>query len=396
MKAHDSRRYHRSRAHAVARYERHFSFGSQQSHPEVVSPFGNLPYHMADMQRRQFADPLARGFGYAGGTGPTAQLITQATPVLNNLIGQQTDLAKTITTGANSAYGGYQAAIDSFMNQLPGFQKQLGGASANTDLAAGAARTNLEDAMSPLQSRASFQEASRRALAPAREGAAARGMLEGGQAQAGEQSMLSDLAFQALQSDDARKQSAISGLTGVAGQQGQLAGAGAQLAGLGPEAMGQLFSAYPQLAQMLSSASNLPLGAANNVMQFLQSAQNPSMNLLRMILPQVAQSSGGYQVGVLSSDRRLKRDITSDVPGLDAILAIPTASFEYAEPMVPAAPGRHYGVMAQDVQAVAPLAVAAGDGGYLLVDYAALVPILIQAVRELSAKVEELSHGVSS
>jgi Chaperone of endosialidase len=386
MKAHDSRRYHRPR---LARYERHFSFGQQHAHPEVVSPFGNLPYHMAGMIRNQFADPLSRGFGYQGGSGPTAQLINQATPVLNNLIGNQTNLASTITAGANSAYGGYQAAIDNFMKQLPGFQSQVAGASGAAGEATGAARTALEDAMSPLQSRASFQEASRRALAPAREGAAARGMLEGGQAQAGEQGILSDLAFNALQADDARKQQAISGVTGAAGAQGQLAGLGAQLAGLGPEAMGNLFSAYPQLAQLLSGASQLPLGAANNVMQFLQGAQNPAMNLLRMILPQVSQSSGGYQVGVLSSDRRLKRDITPDVPGLDAILAIPPASFEYTEPMVPAAPGRHYGVMAQDVAAVAPLAVQEGAGGYLLVDYAALVPILIQAVRELSAKLDE-------
>jgi hypothetical protein len=388
MKAHDSRRYHRRR---IARYERHLSFGQQHAHPEVVSPFGNLPYHMAGMERRQFADPLARGFGYQGGTGPTAQLINQATPVLNNLIGQQTNLASTITAGANSAYGGYQAAIDNFMKQLPGFQSQLAGASGAAGEATGAARTALQDAMSPLQSRATFQEASRRALAPFREGAAARGLLEGGQAQAGEQGLLSDLAFNALQSDDARKQAAIAGLTGAAGTEGQLAGAGAQLAGLGPEAQGQLFQAYPQLAQLLSGASQLPIGAANSVMQFLQGAQNPAMNLLRMILPQVSQSSGGYQVGILSSDRRLKRDITPDVPGLDAVLAIPPASFEYTEPMSPASPGRHYGVMAQDVAAVAPLAVLTDDDGYLRVDYAALVPILIQAIRDLSAKLDERS-----
>jgi hypothetical protein len=140
-------------------------------------------------------------------------------------------------------------------------------------------------------SRASYQEAARRALAPMREGAAARGMLEGGQAQAGEQSMLSDLAFNALQSDRSAQQNAIGGLTNAAGAVSNAASNQAGIAGLGPQLQQALFSAYPQLAQLLTGASQLPMQGANSILQFLQGAQNPAYELLKMVLPQMGQKS---------------------------------------------------------------------------------------------------------
>lgn len=292
----DSRRYH---SRSVGPRVRAFNFSNSSSDPKTVSPFGYLPNNIANLQQTNFAKPLAQGFGFNGGAGPTASFINQATPVLNDYIGGQTNVANQITQQANSAYGGYQQAVDAFMNQLPGFQATAAGATAGAQQAQSAASTALEDAMSPLQSRASFQEASRRALAPAREAEAARGMLEGGQGQAGEQSLLSDLAFNALNTDKQNQQAAISGLSNASGATGQLAGNEAQLAGLGPQLQGALFSAYPQLAQLLTGASQMPLQGANSVLQFLQGTQNPAMSLLRMVLPQVAQTSSSFGFGFL-------------------------------------------------------------------------------------------------
>jgi len=289
----DSRRYHRRHG---PRLERHFNFSNSSSDPQVVSPFGRMPNRIAERAAGQFTNPLTQGFGYNPSPGferglatnpsPLANFIRQSRANMANYIPQAQQLSSQITAGANQAYGGYQAAVDQFMAQLPGFQEQAGAAT-------GAARTALEDAMSPLPGRATYQEAARRALAPAREGAAARGMLEGGQAQVGEQNMLSDLAFNVLQNEQANRQAAIQGLTGATGF-------GAQLAAAGPEMQNQLFQAYPQLAQLLSGAQQLPMEAQNQILQFLTAAQDPTFSLLRMVLPSVANQQSSFGMGVLS------------------------------------------------------------------------------------------------
>jgi hypothetical protein len=265
----------------------------------MFDPFGSMPFNLAGSLRNQFAHPLAMGFGYGGGQnspyargqGPLGTFIGQATPLLASYLPQQMQVANQITQGANSAYGGYQSAVDQFMAQLPGFQSTAAAGTQGAQEGLGYARTAAADAFSPLQSRALYQEAAKRALAPTREAAAARGMLEGGQAQAGEQSLLSDLAFNALQGDRAAQQQAISGLTGAAGAVSQGAGTEAGLASLGPQMQQALFQAYPQLAQLLTGASQLPMQGANDLLQFLQGTQNPVYELLKMVLPQMGQKS---------------------------------------------------------------------------------------------------------
>jgi Chaperone of endosialidase len=361
----------------------------QQSTPITKSPFGELPFSIAGGIRSGFAGPLGRGFGFGGGKkspygkgeGPLGTFIEQARPMLANYMPGQVDVSNQIMKGANSAYGGYQSAVDNFMKQLPGFQQTAASATGGGQEAMNLARRYSEDAFSALPGRASYQEASRRALAPAREAAAARGMLEGGQAQAGEQGILSDLAFQALQADQANQQAAIAQLGGAASNVGQLGANEAQIAGMGPAARGGLAQLYPQVADVLKTASGMPMDAMTNALNFLQSTQNPNFSLLKMVLPTVANKSmgGGGSVGI--SDPRLKEDVTTDVPGLDALLAVPPVAFAYVfDP-----DHRHYGVMADALAKVAPLAV--GEmAGYLVVDYAALVPVLIQAIRDLSAR----------
>ena len=50
---------------------------------------------------------------------------------------------------------------------------------------------------------------------------------------------------------------------------------------------------------------------------------------------------------------------------------------------------KHYGFIAQDVQKLFPELVKEDGSGYLSVNYVELIPILVNAVQELSAKVEE-------
>jgi len=78
---------------------------------------------------------------------------------------------------------------------------------------------------------------------------------------------------------------------------------------------------------------------------------------------QLAQAaSSAYR----TSDERLKEDI--DYLPMEAIPGVPLATFNYAGHPEK----RHLGVIAQDVEKVAPGAVAQGPDGYKMVDYAAL------------------------
>jgi hypothetical protein len=50
------------------------------------------------------------------------------------------------------------------------------------------------------------------------------------------------------------------------------------------------------------------------------------------------------------------------------------------------------GVVAQDVEKVFPDAVSTGEDGYLRVDNHGLVGVLVEAVKELADRVEELER----
>jgi hypothetical protein len=53
---------------------------------------------------------------------------------------------------------------------------------------------------------------------------------------------------------------------------------------------------------------------------------------------------------------------------------------------------RGIGLVAQDVERVFPDAVSTDKSGYLMVDYHGLVGVLVEAVKELADRVEELER----
>lgn len=90
------------------------------------------------------------------------------------------------------------------------------------------------------------------------------------------------------------------------------------------------------------------------------------------------------------SDERLKEKHSTIDDALDKVKTIDTFTYlpneqgvECGMPYVEQA-----GVSAQQVQAVFPQAVQQTDNGYLAVDYARLCVLLLEAVKELSHKVE--------
>lgn len=86
-----------------------------------------------------------------------------------------------------------------------------------------------------------------------------------------------------------------------------------------------------------------------------------------------------------TSDARLKTDVKSIENALSIISAISGKTFKYTETNVESS-----GVIAQQLQQVLPTAVADRGDGYLSVNYDALIPYLIESVKELQLQIIEL------
>ena len=95
-----------------------------------------------------------------------------------------------------------------------------------------------------------------------------------------------------------------------------------------------------------------------------------------------------------SSDERLKENITPIENAIDKINEIGGYSYDWKEGFetIHSHKGHDLGVIAQEVQSVLPEVVNERENGYLAVDYIKLVPVLIEAIKELSAKVKELEN----
>jgi hypothetical protein len=84
-----------------------------------------------------------------------------------------------------------------------------------------------------------------------------------------------------------------------------------------------------------------------------------------------------------SSDERLKTNIANITGALDKVSKLNGVTFNWRESGAKAT-----GLIAQNVQAVIPEAVVEGE--FLAVSYGNLVGLLVEAIKELKAKVEVL------
>lgn len=100
-----------------------------------------------------------------------------------------------------------------------------------------------------------------------------------------------------------------------------------------------------------------------------------------------------------TSDQRIKKNIVDNNDGLDVIKQIRVRNFEYRKPEeITELPdhaaikrgGVQLGVIAQEIQQVLPECVTENSTGVLSVNTDPLVWHLINAVKELSAQVEQL------
>ena len=95
----------------------------------------------------------------------------------------------------------------------------------------------------------------------------------------------------------------------------------------------------------------------------------------------------------VTSDQRLKDNITPIDDPLAKVLSISGNTYTWNEKS--SKEGNDVGVIAQEVLEVLPEAVVTRDNGYLAVDYHKIVPLLVEAIKELSAKVENLEQKLT-
>ena len=97
-------------------------------------------------------------------------------------------------------------------------------------------------------------------------------------------------------------------------------------------------------------------------------------------------------VAFASSDERLKENIVVIPQALEKIESIGGYEYDWiaGNEEIHINHGHDLGVIAQEVEAVLPVLVQTRDNGYKAVKYDRLTAVLIEAVKELSARVKEL------
>ena len=94
-----------------------------------------------------------------------------------------------------------------------------------------------------------------------------------------------------------------------------------------------------------------------------------------------------------TSDQRLKDNVVKIDDPLAKVLSISGNTYDWNKES--GKEGHDVGVIAQEVMEVLPEAVTTRDNGYLAVDYQKIVPLLVEAVKELSQKVSDLEDKLN-
>lgn len=98
-----------------------------------------------------------------------------------------------------------------------------------------------------------------------------------------------------------------------------------------------------------------------------------------------ALNVGGDITAFATSDERLKDNKTTIANALEKINSISGIAFDWNEKSDKT--GSDYGVIAQEIEKILPNAVVTRDNGYKAIKYDSLIPLLIEAIKELNAKI---------
>jgi hypothetical protein len=172
--------------------------------------------------------------------------------------------------------------------------------------------------------------------------------------------------------------------------------AGLTVSSGGITASGQTVTAttFAGNATSSSTAADLSFGSANQVV-FKNGSNNAASSSKLTFNDTTGILTVDNDIIAFASDERLKTNIEPLENALDKVLALNGFTYNFNE--IGQSLGfdglvRYVGVSAQEVQAVLPEAVkpAPADPNYITVQYEKLVPLLIEAIKELKAEIDEL------
>lgn len=106
-------------------------------------------------------------------------------------------------------------------------------------------------------------------------------------------------------------------------------------------------------------------------------------------------NAGGEINDFSSSDIRLKDDVERIQNPTEAIKKLDGITFTWNDNQ-DSHEGDGVGLIAQQVKEIAPSAVREGRSGYLQVDYEKLIPFLVEALKEQSARIDELENKIEN
>lgn len=105
-------------------------------------------------------------------------------------------------------------------------------------------------------------------------------------------------------------------------------------------------------------------------------------------------TAAGDIIGFNGSDINLKTDVEKITNALDKLITLDGITFRWNGVDGRDTTRREAGVIAQQVREVLPEVVIEKDTGYLGVRYEQIIPLLIEAIKELNAKVDRLEGKV--
>ena len=108
--------------------------------------------------------------------------------------------------------------------------------------------------------------------------------------------------------------------------------------------------------------------------------------------PDVQLRVTGDITAFYSSDIRLKDDISPITKALEKVKSISGNTYTKKSDG-----SKHTGVIAQEIEALGlPGITTTRSSGYMAVDYEKIVPLLIEAIKELSVKVDTLEKQINN
>ena len=104
----------------------------------------------------------------------------------------------------------------------------------------------------------------------------------------------------------------------------------------------------------------------------------------------------GNVIAYSSSDKRLKDNIIPIKGALDIVNSMGGYKFDWNEEKQDTFKGKDVGVIAQEVKELVPEIVTEREDGMLAVKYEKLVPVLIEAIKELTEEVNDLKYRLDN